>query len=183
MKKNSWIPVLALLTISLAPGCGADQANRNPAALQASMAGPRQDNVSPQDLKSGLDSMQGRVLRSIGAYNEIAPSASFRYFMHPAMDKDAVMEFDVSTLSSLTLSPRISVLQGGCLADPQAGKVDVTYALDENRPVRFSVDRNYEELLEIVLDGSRKMTVAVNQGNGAITCDWFELGFLNVRPG
>lgn len=124
--------------------------------------------------------MKPRVLRTADAFSKIEPTSTFRYFMHPTIDQDAVIEFDVSGLSEITLSPRIAALDRNCLRDPTAGEVEFSYVLDTMTPTRLTVDRNFYQLLIIKVGDSRKLTVAVNQGNGVVTCDWFGLGLSNV---
>lgn len=171
--------VLALVVAIIVAGCGPDQANRSLSAQPVAVSA--RTDVSQPALVAGLQAMQGRILRKVSGFTDIVPTATSRYFMHPGMDKDAVMEIDVSNLSSLTLSPRISELQEGCLGDAEAGVVEFTYAVDEDKPTRILVDRNYDKLLVIELAGSKRLAVAANNGNGVTTCDWFGLGFLNVR--
>ena len=124
--------------------------------------------------------MKARVLRTVDAYSKVEPTPTFRYFMHPNMEKDAAIEFDVSGLSSVTLSPRIGALDRTCMNDPKAGEVEMSYALDDATPTRITVDRNYDQLLIVKVGESKRLTVAVNQGNGVVTCDWFGLGLSHV---
>jgi hypothetical protein len=171
--------VLAIIASIMVSGCFADQANRIPAAQSDPAAKP--DDAGDPALAAGLLQMQGRILRKVAGFGDIVPTPTSRYFMHPAVDRDAVMEFDVSNLSSLTLSPLIGALDAGCLADPDAGVVALSYAVDDAKPTRIVVDRSYDQLIAIDFAGSKKLTVVVNKANAVITCDWFGLGFMNVR--
>lgn len=141
----------------------------------------RADQVSQPELANGLKVMQGRVLTMADAYVEITPTATgSRYFVHPGPEKPAIIEFDVSGLSSLTLSPTISKLNSDCLKDPAAGIVNMSYAVDGRRAARLLVSRDYRELHRVDLTGAQRMTFTVDQGNGVTTCDWLELGFFDV---
>lgn len=172
-------PLVMALICSTTVGCGPDQATRLGGDSEVSRR--RTDNVAPQLLRAGFSGMQRRVLRTVEAYSKIQPTAQFRYFMHPTMEKDAVIEFNVSGLAEVTLSPRISDLDPTCFSDPEAATVAMSYALDANAPTRVIVDRKYDHLIPIVLRGARSLTVSVNQGNGVITCDWFGLGVIDVK--
>lgn len=137
--------------------------------------------ISPTALAEGLKVMQSRVKRTVDAYTKIVPGASSRYFIHPTLEQDGVMEFDVSGLSSLYLSPWMGEQTGVCLSDAGAGVVDLSYALDDKPPIHVVVDRYYGEMLLLELAGSTRLTIVVNHGNGVMACDGFEIGFLNVR--
>jgi len=172
---------LALFMASIISACGSDQANSG-APTESGLPAPpaKPDNVSSQDLSAGIEAMKTRVLRTVDALAKVERTRAFRYFMHPSMEKDAVIEFDVSGLSSVTLSPRVD-LDAKCMKDPNAGVVEMSYALDDATPTSVLVDRDYDQLLDIEVNQSKKLTVAVNQGNGTVTCDWFGLGVLNVQ--
>jgi len=172
---------LALFMACTVSACGSDQANSS-APTEPDLPPPptKPDNVSPQDLSAGIEAMKTRVLRTVDAYNKVEPTPTFRYFLHPTIEKDAVIEFDVSGLSSVTLSPRIGPLDRSCMKDPKAGNVKMSYALDDATPTRFTVDRDYDQLLVVKVGESKRLTVVVNQGNGVVTCDWFGLGLSHV---
>lgn len=167
---------LVLFIAGIISACGSDQSNRSIAAAPP----VEPDNVSPLELSAGIEAMKSRILRTEDAFSKVEPTTTFRYFMHPTIEKDALIEFDVSGLSSVTLSPRIGPLDKNCMKDPMAGEVEMSYALDDAAPTRFMVDRNYNQLLIVRIGESKRLTVAVDQGNGVVTCDWFGLGLSHV---
>jgi len=171
---------LSLSLALTATGCAADQATRIAAEGGNRQSASAPDNVDPELLRFGEAAMQGRVRSTVDAYSKIEATADFRYFMHPTMEKDAVMEFDVANLETITLSPRIGTLDDACSKDPAAGEVEITYALDTQAPVRLVVARDFDQLVPIALNGAERLTVVVNHGNGVTTCDWFGLGVVNV---
>jgi len=177
------IMVLSLALAVTATGCAADQATRIAEEGGNRQSASGQGDVDPRLLQVGLTAIQGRVRRIVDGYSKIEPKADFRYFMHPTMARDAVMEFDVANLETLTFSPRIGTLDAACSKDHQAGEVEMSYALDAQNPVRLVVDRDFDQLVPIALNGAKSLTVMVNHGNGVTTCDWFGLGVLNVRQG
>jgi len=197
-KKLLVLGLLIAPVASLLLGCGADEASNPPVSSPGSppspvsastgeadipSSTPNAPSVNAEELQSGLKAMETRVLRTVDAYSKVEPTPTFRYFMHPTMDKDASIEFDISGLASVTLSPRIGDLSPECLSDPNAGVVQLSYALDGGSPVKMTVDRNYNQLLPLELTKSRTLKVEVNQGNDAATCDWFGLGIVNVTSG
>jgi hypothetical protein len=151
-------------------------------ATACKLSVPRRANqISQPELANGLKVMQGRVLRMADSYVEITPTATWtRYFVHPGPEKPTLIEFDVSGLSSLTLSPVIGKLSSDCLKDPAAGVVSMSYEVDGRRAVRLLVDRGYGDVHRVDLTGAKRMTFTVDQGNGVTTCDWLELGFFDV---
>ena len=140
------------------------------------------DSASQQELQSGVRAIESRIIGTVDALSKVEPTAEFRYFMHPLIGKEASIEIDTSALASMTLSPRISHLNAECLADPTAGIVQMSYAMDGATPSTVIVDRNYNELIPLDLRLSKRLKVSVNQGNEVVTCDWFGLGVLRVVP-
>ena len=180
MAPKNFTPALLMLFLAgLVSACGPDQANRSmPAESRSLVAKP--DNVSAQELSAGIEAMTSRILRTEDAFSKVEPTSTFRYFMHPTIQKDALIEFDVSGLSSVTLSPRIGPLDANCLQDPKAGEVEMAYTLDDATQARFTVDRNHDELIIVRVGETKRLTVTVNQGNDVVTCDWFGLGISHV---
>lgn len=184
--------------ISILAGCGSDQ----PAPPPSTTAAPApvaeapldtqsqgvasrevpQADASPQDLQAGIEAMKERVLGTVDAYSKVEPTPTFRYFMHPKIDQESSIELSMAGLKSVVLSPRIGDLSPECLSDPEAGIVEVKYALDDAAPTSITVDRNYRELIVLELNQVQKLKVQVGSGNGRITCDWLGLGVLNVTP-
>lgn len=139
------------------------------------------DQAAPAALQAGIEAMGTRVASTVDAYSKVEPTPSFRYFMHPTVEKDASIEFNTSDLSSVTLSPRIGDLNAECAGDPAAGIVEMRYSLDGGVPTTITVDRTYNTLIPLDVSAAQKMKVDVSHGNGVATCDWFGLGVLDVK--
>lgn len=140
------------------------------------------DSAKPEDLKAGLEVMQPRATNSVDAYNKIEILPTSRYFMHPTMEKDASIEFDTTGLSSLTLAPYLGDLNANsdCMAAATAGVVEFSWSLDDGAPVKLTVDRTYTGSVPVEVGNASRLKLAVNQGNGEMSCDWFSVGFMNV---
>jgi len=182
MKTNkNAVGLFGLILIAGLAGCDAQP----PADTKATAPAlpPKVDKVALADLQAGFVAMQPRITWTQEAYAPIKPVANnSRLFMHPLADKDAAAEFDVSGLSTVSLSPYIEDLNSSqdCAGSPDAGVVSFSYALDDRTPVAVTVDRNYNELVKLDTSNAKTLKVAVNKGNEAITCDWFSLGFVGV---
>lgn len=107
-----------------------------------------------------------------------------RLFMPPA-DHDAWIEFDVSGLDGIELSPRINKLSAECLAldkpDARVGVVGLTLSLD-GKPLRprLIVDRDYDKTLDLDVKGGHTFRIDVDKGNSVTWCDWFSVGFPKI---
>jgi hypothetical protein len=105
-----------------------------------------------------------------------------RLFMHPAEDHPAWIDFSVSDLAALNLSPRIDPLSPECQAmnkpGMEAGLIGLSMSLD-GKPVapHTIVDRHYTERLHLALHGGRTLRITVDKGNNTTACDWFAIGF------
>src|SRR5688572_32370522 len=107
MKKN--LLASGLFSVALLAGCNQGQpatapvaAPAEPAAAAIAPAVPAKvDPTAAADLKAGLEVMQPRLLSTVDAFNKIEVLPTFRYFLHPTMDKDASVEFKVEGLSSI----------------------------------------------------------------------------------
>jgi hypothetical protein len=108
-------------------------------------------------------------------------NARKRVALSPSRSSEAVAEFDVSGLTSLRLEPRIDNLFGSCLQRSETGIVGVRLSLD-GHPVapRFIVDRHYADGLDVQVNGSQRLRVEVDQGNGTPDCDYFAMGFSHI---
>ena len=162
-----------------APAADAPAADAPAAVVMAAKV----DHVPLTDLQAGLQTMLPRISAKEQAYNEIVPVANnSRLFMHPLIDKDAMVEFDTTGLTAVTLSPYIEDLSNSadCHNNPEAGTVAFTYAIDSGAPVKVAVDRNYKSLVTVDLTGASKLTVSVGKGNDSIACDWASIGFINI---
>lgn len=164
--------LLALPLSALLASCGVDGA--------ASQVG---EISTADDLRAGLEIMGRRVSRTEEAYGRIEPTPTFRFFMHPLNDKDALIEFDTVGLKSITLSPRMGDLTEECLRSFKAGVVRLTWSLDGGATSEVVVDRDYRALIPLDVSNSQRLLITVNNSNGVITCDWFGLGFVNVIAG
>lgn len=189
MKTNeNAIGLFGLILIAGLAGCDPQPpahtkatAPATPDAPAAPALPPKVDKVALADLQAGFVAMQPRITWTQEAYAPIKPVANnSRLFMHPLVDKDAAAEFDISGLSSVSLSPYIEDLSLDCARSPDAGVVSFSYALDDGAPVAVTVDRNYNELVKLDTSNAKTLKVAVNEGNGTNSCDWFSLGFVGV---
>lgn len=127
--------------------------------------------------------MKPRIVAQVDAFSKIAPTGSFRFFMHPDENKKASLEFDTKGLSSLELSPYIDDFSANkdCAGNPKAGVVKVTWYLDGAEQSHLTVDRNYNAVVPVKVAGSSRLKVVVDKGNDVTWCDWFSVGFLNVK--
>lgn len=186
--------VLCALLMTLFAGCDNDTGNavpahsQGPASAATSVAAGQPplakiDAVQADALKAGVSAMQPRLIKAVDGFSKVEPLPSSRYFMHPAMDSDASLELNTDGLSSVTLSPYIGDLSSNsdCYKAPEAGVVRFSWALDSGPPNSIVVDRNYSKLIDIDVSKSKRLTLYSNKGNGTILCDWFSVGFLNVK--
>lgn len=102
-------------------------------------------------------------------------------FMHPADDHTASIDFEVSGIDTLVLTPRINPLSDECKAMNEPGKeggvVGLTVMLDKV-PVRqrFLVARTYAAKMPVAVNGHRHLRIEVDKGNSVSWCDWFSVG-------
>lgn len=179
---NISTPLLAVAGFAiggLLAGCAPDQQSSPP---QAEAPAQKMDSANTQDLQAGLEAMTPRILMTVDAFSKVEPTRAHRYFMHPSVEKEAVIEFNIEGLAALTLSPRIGELSADCLADPLAGSVQMSWSLDDAPPTTLTIDRQYGDVISVDIGTSKKIRVEVGKGNDVVTCDWFGLGFLNVTP-
>jgi hypothetical protein len=188
MKLTSAMTAAACL-VALLAGCNRQQsqpAQPQPAATPAPAAvlpAPKADPVKAEDLQAGLALMQPRLTRTVEGAAKIEMMPSFRYLFHPKLEGDALMEFDTRGLASLSLSPYMVDLgiQPICQNDPKAGVVQSSWALDDGPLNSLTVDRNYTQLVPVEIGGAKRLVLHVGNGNGVITCDWFSVGFVDVK--
>lgn len=104
-----------------------------------------------------------------------------RLFMHPAEERSAWVDVDVTGVTALDLVPRINTLSAECEAMDGPGKetglVGLTVSID-GRPVRprFLVDRSYAGHVPVTVDGGHTLRIEVDKGNRVAACDWFSVG-------
>lgn len=156
----------------------AERAELEPGAAESTAP----DSIDPDQLKAGLEIIKPRVIRKIEALAPITVQPSSRYFMHPGEDKNASIEINTKGLASLVLSPVIEDLsKSEDCAPPTAGVVEFVWALDGNEPKRVNVDRNYRSTIAVDIGTASVLWLEVSKGNGTPLCDWFSVGFLDVK--
>lgn len=141
------------------------------------------DEASEQELKAGLDATRPLIIATQDGYAKVEPKNKNRFFMHPDADKIASIEFDTSSLTGLSLSPRMEDFSSvqDCAGNPQAGVVRVRWSVDAAAPKELIVDRAYTGRVDIDLNNASRLKVEVDNGNGVPWCDWFSLGIVDVR--
>jgi hypothetical protein len=147
-------------------------------------APPKSDPVNAQGLlKAGLATMQPRISSQVVAVGKIEPTPQGRMFMHPGEDKNGVLEFDTKGLTSLEMAPFIQDFNNNpdCMSSPSAGVVQLTWTVDNGKQNHVTVDRNYTGTIPVPLAKSSHLKLEVDKGNGTTLCDWFSVGFLNVK--
>lgn len=131
-----------------------------------------------------MDNLHWLLQRELGKQDGDVPVAvqrDGRLFMPPA-NHDAWIEFDVSGLDRIALSPRINKLSAECFSvdkpGARVGVVGLTLSLDGKllRP-RLIIDRNYKQTLELDVKGGHTFKIDVDKGNDVPWCDWFSVGF------
>ena len=141
------------------------------------------DPFSVEDLKAGLDAMMPRIVATIDGYSRVAPRVDSRISLHPDIDKNASIEFDLSGLNTLTLSPYIGDFSrvSDCEGSADAGVVRMRWSLDAGTPNEVMVDRNYAGTIVVDTLGAKRLKVEVDKGNDQIWCDWFGLGVVKIQ--
>ena len=156
-----------------------------PPVNTAPPAPPKADTVDPAGLKAGLGAMLPRVKAKVEALAEakVEPNEHARFYMHPGEEKTASIEFDTKGLSSLTMAPYIEDFSSNadCVRIPEAGIARLTWYLDGAKKGQLMVDRNYNGLMDLNVAKSSRLKLEVDKGNGVPLCDWFSVGFLNVK--
>lgn len=114
-------------------------------------------------------------------FSPITVAEDARLFMPPADDHPAAIEFDVSGVDTLVLTPRINPLSDECKALNEPGKeggvAGLTVTLDGVRVhPRVLVDRTHAARLPIAVAGHRDLRIEVDKGNSVSWCDWVSVG-------
>jgi hypothetical protein len=144
---------------------------------------PEPDPIDPAQLEAGLEAIKPRIARMTEAMAPITVKPTNRYYMHPGEAKNASMEIDATGLSSVVLSPVIEDLsKNKDCAPPKAGVVEFSWALDGHPPNRVTVDRHYRSTIPVDIGPASVLWLEVSKGNGTSRCDWFSVGFLDVKP-
>ena len=198
MTRRHLRPILAnLALVALITSCAKDdtpvavapESPSRPAAASGETTAPAPatavlqaaDSADPAALQAGIEVMRPRASNAVTAYGKIEVTPSFRYFMHPMLEKDASIEFDTTGLASISLSPYVGNLEPSADCAPSnAGVVKFSYALDGAEPVNMVVDRTFNRVVGITVRNARKLRLNVNHGNDDVTCDWFSVGFVEV---
>lgn len=119
-------------------------------------------------------------------YSPIMVQSDNRLFMPPGDDHSAWIEFDVSSIHQLVLSPYINPLSSDCANQNEPGKeagvAGVDFLLDD-KPVipRFLVDRNYRGSIPINVNGAHTLRITVDKGNQVSWCDWLSIGVQELE--
>lgn len=126
--------------------------------------------------------MQPRITARVEPFTKINVTPHARLFMHPGDSKNASVELDTRGLRSLELAPFIEDLAASpdC-AGPQAGVVRLSWWTDAGQKGALTVNRSYTATIQVDLEKSSRLTLEVDEGNGTTLCDWFSVGFLDVK--
>jgi hypothetical protein len=154
-----------------------------PAPVEATPAPVRVDPFSQDELKVGLDAITPRIVATVDGYEKVAPRADARFTLHPDMEKNASIEFDISGLTTLTLSPYMGDFSTvpDCAGNPDAGIARLRWSLDGGAPNEVMVDRNYAATILIDTLGAKRLKVEADKGNEQNWCDWLGLGVAKVQ--
>ena len=126
--------------------------------------------------------MTPRIKTQVDGYAKIEPRARHRLFMHPDEKKNASIEFDVKGLTSLDLAPYMEDFSStDCAGNPEAGRVRLTWFLDGKKKGDLKVDESYGGTVNVALANSSRLKLEVDKENAYVWCDWFSVGFLNVK--
>lgn len=194
---NEAIKAAGIATLAIAlVGCGSNEPGSQAVPEQSAEVSARgaeaaqgSDNVAgvgrsvaDSNLAAGLKVMQPRLLSTEGGLGDVIVMPEHRFLMHPDLGRPSVATFDLSGLSSVTLSPKIKDLSADadCLANADAGLVMLSWNAGPNASGTQQIDRNFDQLIELKLEGVDRLELQVDDGNGSITCDWFTIGFLNA---
>ncbi|MHB1058752.1 MAG: LTA synthase family protein [Rhodanobacter sp.] len=149
----------------------------------ASMVPERRKHVDAK--MANLEWMVGREKGKQQGYAPFKIGQDAQLFMHPADDHSTWIDFDVTGLDSLELSPHINQLSKECRAmntpGSEAGVVGLALTLD-GKPVvpRMVVDRNYDKKLPLTVKGGHNLRIEVDKGNDVAWCDWFSVGVTKL---
>lgn len=136
------------------------------------------------DLVTGADRiayMMPRTTAYEAPYTALRVTPGNKIFLHPTVEKDAWIDFDVDGIGSVELAPGIEKLNPECEANPSAGMVHVEVLLDGTPVEQRDVDRNYADKIGIKTNGAKSLRVEVDAGNGVAWCDWFAVGFSEIH--
>ncbi|HET7268755.1 MAG TPA: hypothetical protein VFJ15_11660, partial [Oleiagrimonas sp.] len=131
---------------------------------------------------SNLRWMLSRQVAKQQGYGSFKAQPDAQLFMHPGVDHAAWIDFDVSGLSRIELTPRINKLDHKCLSldtpKQRVGIVDVRFILDGKllrKPI--VVDRDFASNVALQVDGGHTLRISVTKHGPVNWCDWFSVGF------
>lgn len=183
------VPGSALPASAPAPGSSRILADDPIAGDMAALNGM----VSKQQLRintkmANLRWMIGREKASQQGFSPFEVGDDAQLLMPPADDHTAWINFDVTGVATLELTPHINPLSGECKAMNEPGKVAGTVGLTvslDGKPVvpRFEIDRFYHDNLSVPVNGGHILRIEVDKGNEVSWCDWFSVGFNRIDRG
>lgn len=144
---------------------------------------PRVDPFGENELKAGLNAMMPRIITTVDGYSAVVPRPDARFNLHPGEERNAIIEFDVSDLSTVTLSPLMGDFSSSadCMGTPEAGVARLRWSLDGGEPTAIMVDRAYSGSARIETLGANRLRIEVDKGNDQTWCDWVGLGVVKVQ--
>lgn len=131
--------------------------------------------------RANLRWLLGRMLAQQVGQAPFRMEPDAQLFMHPADDRPATIDFDVTGLDSLELTPRINSLTEECAGfnEPgkEAGVVGLSILLD-GQPLlpRQLIDRSFQQSVPLAVEGGHDLRIEVDKGNEVPWCDWFSVG-------
>jgi len=131
--------------------------------------------------RANLRWMLGRMLAQQQGLAPFRIEPDAQLFMHPADDHPATIDFNVSGLDRLELTPHINSLDDECKGfnEPgkEAGVVGLSISLD-GQPLmpRQLLDRSFQQSVPLEVKGGHDLRIEVDKGNQVSWCDWFSVG-------
>lgn len=131
--------------------------------------------------RANLSWMLGRMLAQQQGLAPFRIEPDAQLFMHPADDHPATIDFNVSGLDRLELTPHINGLNDECKGfnEPgkEAGVVGLSISLD-GKPLmsRQLIDRSFQQSVPLEVKGGHDLRIEVDKGNQVSWCDWFSVG-------
>jgi hypothetical protein len=131
--------------------------------------------------RANLRWLIGRMLAQQQGLAPFSIQPDAQLFMHPADDHPATVDFNVSGLDRLELTPHINSLSDECAGfnEPgkEAGVVGLSISLD-GQPLlpRQLIDRSFQQSVPLTVEGGHDLRIEVDKGNQVSWCDWFSVG-------
>lgn len=157
---------------------GTDPMGGDLAALASSTSRPR---TQLGTRRANLRWMLGRMLAQQQGLAPFSIQPDGQLFMHPADDHPATIDFNVSGLDRIELTPHINSLSDECKGfnEPgkEAGVVGLSISLDGKALVPHQlVDRSFQQSVPLEVEGGHDLRIEVDKGNQVSWCDWFSVG-------